>query len=242
MPYVDDNAWIRIKVYYNVSIVLQIYISNTTAQFYDESSIWLEHVLVFFFFQAEDGIRYLTVTGVQTCALPISGPTQTLRRPRAPTGRPSCNASWCHSFVIEHPPQARVGARQLRFGKTHRLAHLLRDLLVGVALDIVQPYHRTRCLAQPLERPLEIDLGGHCARAHSAHAAPRPHPHDRLLVQLFRLPHPVMPNPHQRLGGGDLPDPAPQVSFPAVLIDAPHHLEKRLLQHILGVLGTPQHA
>src|SRR5438067_12710725 len=27
----------------------------------------------FFFFQAEDGIRYRNVTGVQTCALPISG-------------------------------------------------------------------------------------------------------------------------------------------------------------------------
>src|SRR5690349_23998683 len=27
----------------------------------------------FFFFQAEDGIRDLYVTGVQTCALPISG-------------------------------------------------------------------------------------------------------------------------------------------------------------------------
>src|SRR5256886_8666406 len=27
--------------------------------------------VVFFFFQAEDGIRDLTVTGVQTCALPI---------------------------------------------------------------------------------------------------------------------------------------------------------------------------
>src|SRR5256885_3502585 len=27
----------------------------------------------FFFFQAEDGIRYYKVTGVQTCALPISG-------------------------------------------------------------------------------------------------------------------------------------------------------------------------
>src|SRR5438128_2217735 len=27
----------------------------------------------FFFFQAEDGIRDATVTGVQTCALPISG-------------------------------------------------------------------------------------------------------------------------------------------------------------------------
>src|SRR5204863_7308320 len=29
-------------------------------------------ILVFFFFQAEDGIRDLYVTGVQTCALPIS--------------------------------------------------------------------------------------------------------------------------------------------------------------------------
>src|SRR3972149_4022018 len=29
-------------------------------------------VLLVFFFQAEDGIRDLTVTGVQTCALPIS--------------------------------------------------------------------------------------------------------------------------------------------------------------------------
>src|SRR5256886_15616342 len=29
-------------------------------------------LFLFFFFQAEDGIRDLTVTGVQTCALPIS--------------------------------------------------------------------------------------------------------------------------------------------------------------------------
>src|SRR5688572_22227419 len=32
--------------------------------------------LFFFFFQAEDGIRDLTVTGVQTCALPIYWLTQ----------------------------------------------------------------------------------------------------------------------------------------------------------------------
>src|SRR2546430_3253704 len=31
------------------------------------------YLLFFFFFQAEDGIRDLTVTGVQTCALPIFG-------------------------------------------------------------------------------------------------------------------------------------------------------------------------
>src|SRR2546430_7272174 len=35
---------------------------------------WILRVAAFFFFffQAEDGIRDLTVTGVQTCALPIS--------------------------------------------------------------------------------------------------------------------------------------------------------------------------
>src|SRR5688572_31859765 len=38
---------------------------------------------VFFFFQAEDGIRDLTVTGVQTCALPIfsSSPAVTVLLP-----------------------------------------------------------------------------------------------------------------------------------------------------------------
>src|SRR2546430_3757928 len=35
---------------------------------------------MFFFFQAEDGIRDLTVTGVQTCALPIYRATRGGRR------------------------------------------------------------------------------------------------------------------------------------------------------------------
>src|SRR3712207_8218728 len=36
-------------------------------------SLWFDrsYVLEFFFFQAEDGIRDIGVTGVQTCALPI---------------------------------------------------------------------------------------------------------------------------------------------------------------------------
>src|SRR2546429_1463140 len=33
-----------------------------------------EGAYLFFFFQAEDGIRDVAVTGVQTCALPISNP------------------------------------------------------------------------------------------------------------------------------------------------------------------------
>src|SRR3989441_10943518 len=35
--------------------------------------MYLLNVYFFFFFQAEDGIRDKLVTGVQTCALPISG-------------------------------------------------------------------------------------------------------------------------------------------------------------------------
>src|SRR6266481_7175020 len=37
-------------------------------------------IVYFFFFQAEDGIRDGTVTGVQTCALPISGEIPAGRR------------------------------------------------------------------------------------------------------------------------------------------------------------------
>ena len=36
-----------------------------------ELDVFVWSVLVFFFFQAEDGIRDWSVTGVQTCALPI---------------------------------------------------------------------------------------------------------------------------------------------------------------------------
>src|SRR2546429_2282582 len=35
---------------------------------------------IFFFFQAEDGIRDVAVTGVQTCALPISTTTSRVER------------------------------------------------------------------------------------------------------------------------------------------------------------------
>src|SRR5256885_3107299 len=37
----------------------------------EDSSVQTDLVNVFFFFQAEDGIRDYKVTGVQTCALPI---------------------------------------------------------------------------------------------------------------------------------------------------------------------------
>src|SRR5256884_5116696 len=41
----------------------------------------MSYVFVFFFFQAEDGIRDVAVTGVQTCALPILYRPSRLVRP-----------------------------------------------------------------------------------------------------------------------------------------------------------------
>src|SRR2546430_9884983 len=54
-------------------------------------------MLCFFFFQAEDGIRDLTVTGVQTCALPIS----TLRRSTLSLPRPEKFVPFSTSLI--HP-------------------------------------------------------------------------------------------------------------------------------------------
>src|SRR5690606_41203460 len=45
-----------------------------------------------FFFQAEDGIRDFHVTGVQTCALPISGGAAPPRRRRGLRRRPDARA------------------------------------------------------------------------------------------------------------------------------------------------------
>src|SRR5689334_23502272 len=67
---------------------------------YRSSSVWADPLLVFFFFQAEDGIRAGTVTGVQTCALPISSPRPDARRA---TCMNQLNAS--RSFVA---PRSRV--------------------------------------------------------------------------------------------------------------------------------------
>src|SRR5207245_5425196 len=50
----------------------------------------------FFFFQAEDGIRDATVTGVQTCALPISAIPEaavTSTKPPAPSERNSTSSA-----------------------------------------------------------------------------------------------------------------------------------------------------
>src|SRR2546430_11331315 len=49
---------------------------------------------VVFFFQAEDGIRDLTVTGVQTCALPISSVSPRSCAPSWRGSQPLFSAFW----------------------------------------------------------------------------------------------------------------------------------------------------
>src|SRR2546430_4097379 len=50
------------------------YVFLSTTNWLKNLSDELDDSLFFFFFQAEDGIRDLTVTGIQTCALPILAP------------------------------------------------------------------------------------------------------------------------------------------------------------------------
>src|SRR2546430_11132322 len=54
--------------------------------------------MYYFFFQAEDGIRDLTVTGVQTCALPIYSVVR-VRRIRPIHGDVVVPASWSQAGI-----------------------------------------------------------------------------------------------------------------------------------------------
>src|SRR5438093_13782592 len=58
-----------------------------------------------FFFQAEDGIRDWSVTGVQTCALPICGPE--LRRRREPAESDDRRDVEEHDVPQPHHPRQR---------------------------------------------------------------------------------------------------------------------------------------
>src|SRR3712207_8328960 len=60
-----------------------------------------------FFFQAEDGIRDIGVTGVQTCALPILDPESLVRGPERP------------AYPAPHNPRVPLVARNTMDGPQH---------------------------------------------------------------------------------------------------------------------------
>ena len=67
--------------------------------------VWVFFVFFFFFFQAEDGIRDWSVTGVQTCALPISCKALTAGAPNRQRG---LNSARLLGLAIIHNPQLLV--------------------------------------------------------------------------------------------------------------------------------------
>src|SRR6266542_3947897 len=107
----------------------------------------------FFFFQAEDGIRDATVTGVQTCALPIShGPDR------------DSLALWRGALALDGVPALRGEAGE-------ELVHRPEALVPPVVLEVHADGE-----AEPLERPRLLGGREHDLEpAHSllAHEPPR---------------------------------------------------------------------
>src|SRR2546430_8735300 len=68
-----------------------------------------------FFFQAEDGIRDLTVTGVQTCALPIS-----CAEPNQRVEGPACSCPSSEGSSARGPPERAGSFRRVSAAKATR--------------------------------------------------------------------------------------------------------------------------
>src|SRR2546429_3279937 len=97
--------------------------------------------VLFFFFQAEDGIRDVAVTGVQTCALPICG--RALRHQGQRALSVACRAvSICRGNAwgqenpglsglnLESPDRENAGpcfAKKFEAAKTHRMSCRARN-------------------------------------------------------------------------------------------------------------------
>src|SRR5256884_889678 len=114
-------------------------------------SVWTSSSTFFFFFQAEDGIRDVAVTGVQTCALPISlcparpppptvlngavrvlglpsttPPCGTFRQGSTSTDQRPCEISWRgHASVRGSVAASPI---QARFASVHRYSCLARNV------------------------------------------------------------------------------------------------------------------
>src|SRR5216683_428140 len=113
----------------------------------------------FFFFQAEDGIRDLIVTGVQTCALPISGfglapfPTnkENSREPATPrslprpsperdSGYPAQNRLWLAAHSSFPTTRGRAGEEpSLLAGRKRPGTTAPRPVLDGAGGELQQP-------------------------------------------------------------------------------------------------------
>src|SRR5256885_10765936 len=94
----------------------------------------------FFFFQAEDGIRDYKVTGVQTCALPISMAVRCCMPPD------SCLGKWFskpRSRSEEHTSELQSPCNlvcRLLLEKKKKKMTLLRQLMINRMISVNSPF------------------------------------------------------------------------------------------------------
>src|SRR5256884_9953628 len=113
-----------------------------------------------FFFQAEDGIRDVAVTGVQTCALPIYCQGARINGRIAPLHRPLKNGD---TVEVMTSPQAKPSRDWLAHVQTARARHKIRQWIsreeheksLELGQEILAREGRRRRLAAPDAARLE---------------------------------------------------------------------------------------
>src|SRR2546430_14692863 len=110
--------------------------------------------MYFLCFQAEDGIRDLTVTGVQTCALPISRPSAPVA-PRRARRRPAPVRSNAGALAAEQPELA---------GRDHDHHERPASLGIGDA-----PIDSTRRTPGEVEADTQAERGGSAGQTDRGH-------------------------------------------------------------------------
>src|SRR3712207_5792601 len=112
--------------------------------------------MFFFFFQAEDGIRDIGVTGVQTCALPITSPIRR-QRTRTPSGPQAwtCRISPPPRQTTVSPLTSNTRPRVLQLAGPGHLGVPAGAVLRRALLRLVVDAHDAEPPAVP-PRPLEV--------------------------------------------------------------------------------------
>src|SRR5256886_16313351 len=113
-----------------------------------------------FFFQAEDGIRDLTVTGVQTCALPIS-PNNPVFVNRLDGHEALANAAAMRAAHVTKETPTPPGGEILRDLRTGEPTGIFKDGaldVIGRAVPEPSPERRDSALARALAHAASLGV------------------------------------------------------------------------------------
>src|SRR5437762_8572591 len=135
------NGWVHILLDCALILLITKPRGIFMARVFSRERRWLDS----FFFQAEDGIRDTSVTGVQTCALPIYPPS-----PGAPWQRPSAHH--------RHEEGTRPRERAIVVLHAERDGEEVGRARLGEAFELVQ-IGRASC-RERVTRSVDVRLGG----------------------------------------------------------------------------------